>query len=248
LNAIAFVRERLGFHPDAEQSLVLDPAHLRGILNCCRQWGKSTVVAALAIWKAYNFPHSLTIVASPSARQSAEFVRKASAFLRKPGIRPRGDGDNGISLLLPNGARIVGLPADADTTRGFSNVDLLLIDEAARVSGEFYASLRPMIATNDKAALWLMSTPNGRQGFFYDEWIRPGSDWVRIAAPATRCPRIRPEFLEEERRTHTDQDFRSEYLCEFIAADFAYFDPELIEAAFRPYPGEDPGSQEEPQS
>ncbi len=58
------------------------------------------------------------------------------------------------------------------------------------MSDEFYASLRPMIATNDKAALWLMSTPNGRQGFFYEEWIRPDSDWVRIEAPAARLIRL----------------------------------------------------------
>jgi hypothetical protein len=28
--------------------------------------------------------------------------------------------------------------------------------------------------------------------------------------PATRCPHIRPEFLEEERRTHTSDNFRQE--------------------------------------
>jgi hypothetical protein len=34
----------------------------------------------------------------------------------------RGDGDNGISLLLPNGSRIVGLPGTEATVRGFSAV------------------------------------------------------------------------------------------------------------------------------
>ncbi len=233
VDAIAFARERLGFHPDAEQSVVLDPSIRRGLLNCCRQWGKSTTVAVLAIWKAYHYPGSLTIVAAPSGRQSSEFVRKARGFLRMLGIRPRGDGDNEISLLFPNGSRIVGLPVGADTTRGFSGVALLLIDEAARVPDEVYTALRPMIATNANAAVWMMSTPNGRQGFFYEEWTRPASDWVHIEAPATRCPRIPAAFLEEERRTMLDQAFRSEYLCEFVAADFAYFDPLSVAAAFR---------------
>jgi hypothetical protein len=109
--------------------------------------------------------------------------------IRFPAIRPRGNGDNEISLLLPNRSRIIGLPGDGDTTRGYSNVELLVIEEASRVSDRFYNSLRPVIATNERAAIWLMSTPNGRQGFFYDEWIRPGSNWTRIEAqpPAVRA-------------------------------------------------------------
>lgn len=198
----------------------------------------------LAVWKAFNYPGTLSIVGAPSARQSAEFVRKAGGFLRQLGIRPRGDGDNPVSLLLPNGSRIVGLPANSDTTRGFSNVALLLIDEASRVPDDFYNSLRPILAAHPKAALWLMSTPNGRQGFFYDEWVRPDSDWTRIEAPATACPRIAAEFLAEERRHHTGQYFRQEYLCEFVAADFAYFDPETVEKAFRPFETERKGVPE----
>ncbi len=230
---LTFARDRLGFHPDPVQARVLDPTVRRGILNCCRQWGKSTTVAVRAVQRAYHHPESLTLVASPSARQSAEFVRKAAAFLRLLGIRPRGDGDNQISLLLPNGSRIVGLPGKETTIRGFSNVSLLLIDEASRVPDELYGALRPMIATDPRASIWLMSTPNGRQGFFYDEWISTTVNWLRIEAPATTCPRIAAEFLEEERRLHLDQYFRQEYLCEFTAADFAYFDPDAVRDAFR---------------
>jgi hypothetical protein len=196
-------------------------------------YGVSGGVAIRAIHQAVDCPGSLTIVAAPTERQSAESIRKAAGFLRKLDIRPRGDGDNKISLLLPNGSRIVGLPGDADTTRGFSNVSLLLIDEASRVPDEFYESLRPMLAANADASLWLMSTPNGRQGFFYDVWSQGGPSWTRIEAPATQCPRISPAFLEEERQSTTNDSFRQEYLCEFIRADFAYFDPELVAAAFR---------------
>ena len=93
---------------------------------------------ALAIWKAYHFPASVTLVAAPTARQSAEFVRKAAGFLRKLDIRPRGDGDNKTSLLLPNGSRIVGIPGKESTIRCFSNASLLLIDEASRVPDDLY--------------------------------------------------------------------------------------------------------------
>ena len=97
----------------------------RGILNCSRQWGKSTVTAAKAIHRAYTRPGALVLVASPSERQSAEFLRKASELVRRLGIKPRRDGDNAISLSFPNGSRIVGLPGTEATVRGFSAVSLL---------------------------------------------------------------------------------------------------------------------------
>ncbi len=235
LDIVAFARDRLGFHAGPDQIRALDPFIRRGLLNCCRQWGKSTTVSIRAVHQAVNYAGSLTIVASPSARQSAEFVRKAGGFIRQLGLPRRGDGDNPISLALPNGARIVGLPGREATIRGFSGVSLLLIDEASRVPDELYDAVRPMIATNADAAVWLMSTPNGRQGFFYDEWQSGGPAWTRVEMPATECPRIRPEYLDEERRRMTGQTFRQEYLCEFVAADYAYFDPEAIDDAFLPF-------------
>ncbi len=82
-------------------------------------------------------------------------------------MKRRGDGDNAISLVLPNGTRIVGLPGTEGTVRGFSAVSLLLIDEAARVQDAMYKALRPMLAVGD-GDLWLMSTPYGKRGFFYE--------------------------------------------------------------------------------
>jgi hypothetical protein len=129
---VEFARDRLGFEPDLAQSLVLGRTARRGLLNCSRQWGKSTVTAAKAVHCAYSTDDQLVVVVSPSARQSGEFLRKAGQFVRRLGLRVRGDGDNEMSLQLPNGSRIVGLPGVEDTVRGFSAVSLMLIDEAAR--------------------------------------------------------------------------------------------------------------------
>jgi hypothetical protein len=104
---------------DARQAEVLGRRLPRALLNCTRQWGKSTITAAKAVHRAYFEPESLTVVLSPSARQSGEFLRKASGFARKLDMTPRGDGDNEISLLFPNKARIVGLPGSEATVRGF---------------------------------------------------------------------------------------------------------------------------------
>lgn len=211
---LAFAHQ-LGFIPDPHQAALIQNDSRRLILNCSRRWGKSTVTALKAVHYACSHPESLTIVVSRAARQSAEFVTKARHFLARLGVRPRGDGFNQISLLLPNGARIVGLPGRADTVRGFSAVGLLIILEAAFCRDEQYEAVRPMLATVADAAIWLLSTPHRKCGFFYEEWTNGGPDWERISVPATECPRISTRFLDNERRTLGEQAFASEYLCKF---------------------------------
>jgi terminase large subunit-like protein len=221
---------RLGFEPDAAQVEVLRSEAKRGILNCTRQWGKSTVGAAKAVHRAQTRAGSLVLVASPTERQSAELLRKANAMLRKLGVQARGDGSNTASLLLPNGSRLVGLPGTEGTVRGFSAVSLLLIDEAARVEDALYLALRPMLAVGD-GDLWLMSTPNGKRGFFYESWEHGGEDWMRVRVPATECARISKKFLEEQRSAMGDAWFRQEHMCEFIEGTSGVFDRDVVERA-----------------
>src|SRR5207302_443880 len=66
-NTAAWVRQKLGFEPDAMQERVLATHKKRGLLNCTRQWGKSTLTAAKAVHQAYTERESLTLVVSPSA-------------------------------------------------------------------------------------------------------------------------------------------------------------------------------------
>lgn len=54
---------------------------------------------------------------------------------------------------------------------GFSAVSLLLVDEAARVSDDLYLAIRPTLAVSS-GALWLISAPFGKRGFFYEVWER----------------------------------------------------------------------------
>ena len=230
VDPVAFVTTRLGFVPDLKQELLLRGRMHRVLLNCSRQWGKSTITAAKAVHRAYTVPDSLVVVLVPGARQSAEFVRKAAGFARRLGIRPRGDGDNEMSLQFPGGSRIVGLPGNGDTVRGFSAVSLMIIDEAARVSDDLYNAVSPMLAVGD-GDLWLMSTPHGQRGFFYEEWANGGERWERLSVPASECARIDPGFLEEQRKSKGERWFRQEYCCEFMDSEGSLFDSALIRRA-----------------
>lgn len=228
---VDFVRLRLRFHPDDIQQTILRSAAKRGILNCTRQWGKTTVSAAKAVHRAFTVPKCLILVASPSLRQSGEWMRRAAEMLTRLNISRRGDGTNRLSLLLPNGSRIVGLPESESTIRGFSALEMLIIDEAARVSDETYRALRPMLSTSE-GDIWMMSTPFGKQGFFYETWDHGGPEWMRVQVMATHCPRISQAFLEEQRSVMGMDSFRQEHMCEFIGSGAALFDPDLVDAAF----------------
>src|SRR6478672_3308697 len=102
---VEFVRTRLGFEPDPAQEMALNGGR-RGIVLCTRQWGKSTVMAAKAVHRAYTEPGSLILLLAPCARQSGEFLRKATGFVRRLDIKTRGDGNNEMSIAFPNGSRI----------------------------------------------------------------------------------------------------------------------------------------------
>jgi hypothetical protein len=95
-----------------------------------------------------------------------------------------------------------------------------------------YDSIRPMLAVSD-GDLWLMSTPFGRRGFFYDEWIGNDPDWVRVKATAEECSRISKAFLAKERSKVSDAWYRQEYLCEFTLESGALFDEAILRGCIR---------------
>src|SRR5712692_5798245 len=187
----------LGLEPDAWQADVLEGRHPRLLLNCSRQSGKSTVVALLSLLEALWVPHTLVLLLSRSHRQSTLLFRMVVDFHRRLGslILKRRTAEE---LEFTNGSRIVCLPCAEETIRGYSNVSLLVIDEAARVPDDLYRAVRPMLAVSNGRMICL-STPYGKRGFFWDAWANGGSDWQRIEIPAAKIPRITPEFLIQER-------------------------------------------------
>jgi hypothetical protein len=232
LDPVRWARERLEFDPDEVQRDVLGSHAHRLMLNCTRQWGKSTVTAAKALHHALHHERSTVLVASPSERQSGEFLQKACEFAEVLEIRVRGDGRNAVSLKLPNGSRIVGLPDSPKTTRGFSRVSLLILDEAAQVADVTYRSLLPSLAVSD-GDLWVISTPFGQRGFFWELWTQGGAGWKRVSVTAAQCPRIRAGFLEEQQRLLGELWFRQEYCCEFLDLENSLFERSMLLALVR---------------
>lgn len=219
---------KIGIEPDPWQLDVLRSRDPRICLCCSRQAGKSTVSAVAALHTAVFDPGSLVLVFAPSQRQAVELFRTIVRFYRGLGRPVAAESENALSLSLENGSRIVALPGDERTVRGYSNAKLIIIDEAARVSDEFFDSIRPMLAVSH-GRLIALSTPFGQRGWFHKA-ATSDRGWKVVRVTADQCPRISEDFLAEEREAMGEWIFRQEYGCEFVAASGSYFDPADIAA------------------
>jgi len=224
--------ERVGLTPDPWQARVLRSTSARLLLNCSRQSGKSSITSILAVHTALYAAGSLVLLLSPSLRQSGELFKKCIGAYKDLGRPVSPESETALTLTLENGSRIVSLPGSKDgNIRGYSGVDLLVIDEAAWVADSLYMSVRPMLAVSG-GRLMALSTPHGTRGWFYEAW-RGGEAWERYEVPATMCPRISPEFLDEERRNMGEWWYAQEYGCVFSEAEAQAFRREDIDNAFR---------------
>jgi len=179
----------------------------------------------VALHRALYHPGSLILCLAPALRQSQELFGKVLGFYRDLGRPVSAQAERKLSLELENESRILTLPGTDKTIRGFSGVDLLIVDEASRVADELYFAVRPMLAVSG-GALIMLTTPYGRRGIFFEEWTN-GAGWERYEVRAEDCPRISPEFLEEERRALPARVYRQEYGCSFEDIEdqvFAYED------------------------
>jgi hypothetical protein len=197
------------------------------LLLCSRQAGKSTTAAALALQAALLEPPALVLLLSPTLRQSGELFRDKVCRLYNALDRPvPATRETALTLELANGSRIVSLPGEEGTVRGYSGVALLVVDEAARVPDALYFSIRPMLAVS-RGRLIAMSTPFGKRGWFF-EAHRGKEPWQRVRITADQCPRITKEFLQEELRAIGDRWFRQEFFCSFEDMVGAVFSHEAI--------------------
>ena len=228
LDRVSFARD-LGVEPDDWQRDLLRSTSERVLLNCSRQSGKSTMAAVIALHRALYHLDSLILCLAPALRQSQELFGKVAGFYRDLGRPVPPQGERKLSLELENGSRIITLPGNEKTIRGFSGAALLLVDEAARVEDALYFAVRPMLAVSG-GSLMMLSTPFGKRGVFHHEWTE-GERWERYEVPASECPRISPEFLEEERRALPVRIYRQEYFNSFEETDDQVFSYEDVQTA-----------------
>jgi hypothetical protein len=230
LDPILFARD-VGIEPDPWQAELLQDRPRRALLLCSRQSGKSTVSALLGLWVCLYESPALVLLVSPSQRQSGELFRTLMGFHAKLPNAPSLVMESALRAEFSNGSRILALPGTERTIRGIAGADLICVDEAARVEPDLLQAIRPMMATKPNGRLYMISTPAGKSGEFYECWAH-GQAWHRVRVAASECPRISKEFLAEEFCQLGAARYSEEYELQFRDADEAAFSVAVIEAAF----------------
>jgi hypothetical protein len=234
LDPVLLFRSATGLTPDPWQAQLLRSTAPRVLLNCCRQSGKSTAVASLALHTALYQASALVLLLSPSLRQSVELYRKVSTQYRALGRPVAAVAETTTHLEIANGSRIISLPENEATLRGYSGVTLLVIDEAARVDDPTYDAVTPMLGTSH-GRLLALSTPWGKMGWWYDRWVNGGTRWQRYEVPITTpeiAARTDVETLEEA-QSRGDWFYQQEYMCLFGEREDSVFQFAHIQRAIR---------------
>ncbi len=193
-----------------------------------RQTGKSFATAAEAVLHCLLHPGTLWVVLSAGERQAIEWMRKAKQWAEAVRLaleaydetRPGGNAlMTRAEITFANKSRIIAIPANPDTARGYSAN--LVLDEFAihEKPWDIWAAIYPSITNplSGQKLLRIVSTPKGMGNKFADLWHKNDAyskhkvtihDAVRMGLPLD---------LEELRAGVDDPDiWAQEYLCEFI--------------------------------
>lgn len=221
--------KRLAFDAEPWQERLLRSVERRVLVLCARQVGKTQTTSMKALHVAMFEPGSLALIISPSQRQSDEMLLRVKALYRGLG-RAKPSKDSGSELILENGSRIVSLPGTEGTSRGFSGARLIVLDEASRVDDDIFASVLPMVASD--GAIWALSTPWGRRGWFYGLHDDVANGWERHKVTVYESAQYSRERIAEVRAALGGFVFASDYECEFGDTDTQLFGTEMVRAAF----------------
>ena len=117
LDPVLWVLEILGITPTAWQETFLRSPRGSSILALtARQVGKTTTAAWAIAHSTVFTPGSLSVIACPAQRQSAEAVHRVREILLKVGAKLVSD--NVFALELDNGSRVLALPGSDNSIRG----------------------------------------------------------------------------------------------------------------------------------
>lgn len=205
------------------------------ISACCgRQVGKSTVISVKAGEEACNTPNMEILVIAAVERQAYLLFEKILSYIlaKYKGLVKKGkDRPTKSQIKLKNGSIIRCLPTGLTGygIRGYT-IDLLIADEAAFIPEEVWTAVTPMLAVT-KGDQWLLSTPHGRQGYFY----RTFSDetFTNFKISSEDCPRKNHNFLRQEKERMSKLQYAQEYLGEFIDELRQFFPSDVIKRCMK---------------
>ena len=199
------------------------------ILCAGRRFGKTRLGVQMCLEVALNGGRAWWVAPTFSIARVGwrDIAASAKSFPKE--IEPNVSLAN-MQIDLANGGSIAVRSADNPQRLRGEGLDFLVMDEAAFVKPEVWQEvLRPTLTERKGSALFI-STPIGRNNWFYDLWeqAEEGDNWERFQFSTTDNPRIDPEEVEAARKEVGSIVFAQEYLAEFVDAGQGMLKPEWI--------------------
>ena len=201
-------------------------------LRSGRQVGKSTVISIKAAEYAVNNKKKTVLVVAAVERQAYHLFEMTLNYLTdnyKSHIKMGKNRPTKSKIQLKNGSVIMCLPTGVSGLgiRGYT-IDLLIADEAAFIPEEVWTAITPMLSVT-KGDIILLSTPHGKEGFYYDCFQNEAYSSFHISSE--ECGRIDEKFLKREKERMTKVQYAQEYLGEFVDELMQFFSTDLIRSA-----------------
>jgi hypothetical protein len=117
-------------------------------------------------------------------------------------------------------------------------VDVVVPDECAYLPEAIWTSITPMLLTTG-GCMWLLSTPNARQGFFYEAYTNPEMKFKTFHVSSEEVAEARPEplrtmminHLAREKERMSKLQYAQQYLAQFLEEVGQLFPDHLISEA-----------------
>jgi hypothetical protein len=234
LDPALWAREVLGMSPRTWQEQFLRVPRGKDVLVLtARQVGKTTIAACAMAHTAIFKPGSLSVVACPAQRQSAEPIRKVKEMVLKAGATLITDNKYGVELA--NGSRVLALPSSDESIRGLTVDGWIVADEAAFLTDGVVAALRPMRAQRPEARYVMLSTANTRTDPFWSAWETGDQSWMRIQVTVDVDASLYPqEYLDRERQALGEELYKREFFGIPTGGQVSPFTWELYQRATQP--------------
>lgn len=201
------------------------------VMNFSRQSGKTTMAEILLIETMVKRKCSCAYI-SPSFAQGKKVFREIAALLNQTKLIAKKNSTD-LTIELINGSYLQFFTAQSPTAiRGNTISGLLVIDEAAYLpettpDGQLLWSMVIQPITKAKRPkILFISTPNGKQGLFYDKYLEGlNSDTVKtVECNIYTDSTISKQEIEELKTTTPPLAFRQEFLCEFLDSALTVFE------------------------
>lgn len=220
----------------------------------CRQSGFSTAASLEAVDDSVDpSTRDNWIILSAGERLAKEFSEKCAQHVQAWGVAAKNETSlfegttiTQHTIALPTGVKIINLPANPDTARGFTGN--VIIDEAGFVRDlvKIWQAVFAMASTGN-LKVRVISTPNGAQGKYFEQSKMLGladgvppevlpvrkkgwsGHWVDIYTAAANGMNVDVEALKE---AIGDEDtWLQEFCCVFLSDALNYLPMELIQMA-----------------